>query len=1283
MNNKMDIFKTITGLTKLGESNYLFWSKEITALLKMANLYQYVSQHLSSLLAVVDDKTTDQIRASNDFHKQREQQALLVLLMSCEVKAKRLIVDCDTAFDAWNILRKHFTSGDPNRANILEHKIKQLKLNKMDQVPKVLDELTKLIEEMSIADPLLNKNTKARYYLGVLDSIKFGSIKQSINMKLSKGEDIDYESVKKEILNQAAELNIEEEESLASRSINLEINKAKHQKRFYCACKCKGCGSNRTHPTAKCFHLKKHDTTSNEAFKRNHQINAIKIGNSNVRFKKLNVLLDSGATAHFVNDKTILSNIQDCSITEITGINKSTSQLVATQKGMVTFETYDKTTYTFEAFYCGQLEENYFSTALFGKQKNQLVVITDAIKRVQIDNEILIISYLNANNRYEAELKCIIPTQTHQINKLTATTTTWHERLAHAGSDCILKTSELAGFEVVEQSPEIMCRNCIINKKPIPNFSSAKNHANKVLECVHADLAGPFNRSIDGYYYYLNIIDEYSRFISVYGLTSKNEAAKWIQHYLEMAERFTEKKMVRFRSDNGGEFNNNPLKEIFIDKGITHEFSTAYTPQTNGIAERNNRTLKDDARTMMNSASLPDQFWFHAIRHAAYIRNRLVSSVHKQIPIMLWNKSNPDYDKIKIFGCKAYYHLPPIQVKSFDQRSTDAIYLGASYDQCKYILYDVAKKKCVSSRNAHIDESIFPYAHTEESSLIESVDDNTIDLDNLPIDPGQTIDPPVKATDTTKRPVRSTRGKMPQRFNEYVMDIEITNEINIPRTYEEAMISPYSEKWKQAMDSEMECLLKHGVAEVVELTPEIANVLIDSFWLFTVKRDELMRIHRFKARFTAKGFKQRPELDYKETYSPVASNELVRLMLTLAVEKQLLVHHFDVTTAFLHSEIDHEIYVKAPKGYYETNQVFKLRKSLYGLKQSPRNWYMHLGRLLTQEGFHQSEIDPCLFTGNDTSTYVLIYVDDICCIAPNEERIESIFNSLKKHLQIKNLGEIKQFLGWNIVRKDKYFEIHQHAYIESLISKYNLEESKTYSSPMNLFELPDEAVDPSLPVRELIGSLQYLAHKSRPDITRTVQFLATKMHQPTASLFRACKNVVRYLKGTLNYTLKLGLLNENGLELYTDSTYDIRAITGILVQYNGSTIMWCSRKQACQPTSTTESEIYALADGLKEICYFKNLLNMLSITSRITIYCDNRSAISIIQNGVSNTSKHILIRWNYIQELLLQFNCTITYCDGAHQLADLFTKELNKSNRGGGGMLNLPPDVNLVNNQHT
>ncbi|KAJ6215374.1 hypothetical protein RDWZM_009880 [Blomia tropicalis] len=154
-----------------------------------------------------------------------------------------------------------------------------------------------------------------------MDSAKFGNIKQMINMKLSKGEDIDYESVKKDILNQAAELAIEEE-SRATNSINLEIHKAKHRKSFYCACKCRRCGNNHSHPTNKCFHLKKkkHDTTSNEAFKRNQQINCVKIGNSNVRFKQLNThnlnwddRMDDSLVQD-VNDKrcalTVLSNVR-------------------------------------------------------------------------------------------------------------------------------------------------------------------------------------------------------------------------------------------------------------------------------------------------------------------------------------------------------------------------------------------------------------------------------------------------------------------------------------------------------------------------------------------------------------------------------------------------------------------------------------------------------------------------------------------------------------------------------------------------------------------------------------------------------------------------------------------------------------------------------------------------------------------------------------------------------------------------------------------------------------
>ena len=175
--------------------------------------------------------------------------------------------------------------------------------------------------------------------------------------------------------------------------------------------------------------------------------------------------------------------------------------------------------------------------------------------------------------------------------------------------------------------------------------------------------------------------------------------------------------------------------------------------------------------------------------------------------------------------------------------------------------------------------------------------------------------------------------------------------------------------------------------------------------------------------------------------------------------------------------------------------------------------------------------------------------------------------------------------------------------------------------------------------------------------TKLAEYFEKPMHQPTASLFRACKNVVKYLKGTSNYTLKLGQLNHNGLELYTDATYDVRATSGILVQYHGSTIMWFSRKQACQPTSTAEAEVYAIAEGVKELSWFNNLLNSLSIIPKTKIFCDNRAAIAIINNGVTNASKHILIRWQFIQDILLQINASIEYCDGRQQLADLFTKE--------------------------
>src|SRR5699024_9390202 len=175
-----------------------------------------------------------------------------------------------------------------------------------------------------------------------------------------------------------------------------------------------------------------------------------------------------------------------------------------------------------------------------------------------------------------------------------------------------------------------------------------------VLDRIHADLAGPFPESCDGHCYYMVIVDEYSRFSRTYPLRNKSDAAGRIIEFINWAENRTGKKVKEFKSDQGGEFSSTELKEFFNNRSIDHIYSSARVPQTNGLAERKNRSLKDTARTMMNAANVPVQFWYYAIRYASFIQNRLVSSATNEIPHKPFFGTLPSLHKAQVFGCKAF-----------------------------------------------------------------------------------------------------------------------------------------------------------------------------------------------------------------------------------------------------------------------------------------------------------------------------------------------------------------------------------------------------------------------------------------------------------------------------------------------------------------------------------------------------------------------------------------------------------------------------------------------------
>ncbi|GJV27115.1 putative RNA-directed DNA polymerase, partial [Tanacetum coccineum] len=221
-----------------------------------------------------------------------------------------------------------------------------------------------------------------------------------------------------------------------------------------------------------------------------------------------------------------------------------------------------------------------------------------------------------------------------------------------------------------------------------------------------------------------------------------------------------------------------------------------------------------------------------------------------------------------------------------------------------------------------------------------------------------------------------------------------------PKSYFEASKFPH---WIDAMNQEMNALLRNGTWEIVDLPK--GRKAIGSKWIYKIKFQSSGEIDRFKARLVAQGFGQKEGIDYEETFSPL-----------------------DVNNAFLYGDLDEDVYMRPPEGYFPSgNKVCKLKKSLYGLKQAPRQWNAKLTSTLIENGFNQSKSDYSLFTKSDKGVFLalLVYVDDIIITGNSVAEIEKFKIFLKSKFMIKDLGKLKYFLGIEVVDTDKDIKISE------------------------------------------------------------------------------------------------------------------------------------------------------------------------------------------------------------------------------------------------------------------
>ncbi|KAK3788830.1 hypothetical protein RRG08_032853 [Elysia crispata] len=402
-----------------------------------------------------------------------------------------------------------------------------------------------------------------------------------------------------------------------------------------------------------------------------------------------------------------------------------------------------------------------------------------------------------------------------------------------------------------------------------------------------------------------------------------------------------------------------------------------------------------------------------------------------------------------------------------------------------------------------------------------------------------------------------------------------------------------------------------------------------------------------------------------------------------------MVHQMDVKTAYLNAPIDCELYVEQPEGYVKTNEqgeklVWKLRKSLYGLKQSGRNWNNLLHSHLIADGFTQSLVDTCVYVKNshdeNEMCIVLVWVDDIVLVTKSEVAMTNMKKSLSKHFHMKDLGPISWFLGIEFEHEKDSISMGQAQYINKLLKKFNMESCKPKQTAcdMNINKLLSQTHDDTGSVKtnpkqykEIVGSLIYIMTATRPDLCFVVTKLSQYLSMPSDRHMIVAKHVLRYLKATIQQKLTFRKAVDNlSLSSFCDSDWgnseDRKSITGycFTLSREGPLISWKSKKQQSVALSSCEAEYMAMSSATQEGKFLLALINDMNIDLHVhdfTLNCDNQGAIALSKNPVHHQrSKHIDIRYHFVRDEISNGLMKVQYVPSEENLADVFTKPVSK-----------------------
>ncbi|RVW96428.1 Retrovirus-related Pol polyprotein from transposon RE2 [Vitis vinifera] len=571
---------------------------------------------------------------------------------------------------------------------------------------------------------------------------------------------------------------------------------------------------------------------------------------------------------------------------------------------------------------------------------------------------------------------------------------------------------------------------------------------------------------------------------------------------------------------------------------------------------------------------------------------------------------------------------------------------------------DVSLKASITSPQIHLLQFAFPpdampsrplQVYHRRPRVVAPLPIPEAPADSLPIpsaSPASALPSPNDLPITVRKGTRSTRNPHPiynflsyhRLSSPYSAFVSAISSVSLPKSTHEALSHP---GWRQAMVDEMTALHSNGTWDLVVLPSGKSTV--GCRWVYAVKVGPDGQVDRLKARLVAKGYTQVYGSDYGDTFSPVAKIASVRLLLSMAAMCSWPLYQLDIKNAFLHGDLAEEVYMEQPPGFVaqgESGLVCRLRRSLYGLKQSLRAWFSRFSSVVQEFGMLRSTADHSVFYHHNSlgqCIYLVVYVDDIVITAV-----------------------IRMFWWWSFPKGSMLLDI---------LEETGMLDCKPVDTPMDpnvklVLGQGEPLGDPGR-YRRLVGKLNYLTI-TRPDISFPVSVVSQFLQSPCDSHWDAVIRILRYIKSTPGQ----GVLYENRGHTqvvgYTDADWagsptDKRSTSGYCVFIGGNLISWKSKKQDVVVRSSAEAEYRAMALATCELIWLRHLLQELRFgkDEQMKLICDNQAALHIASNPVFHErTKHIEVGCHFIREKIASGCVATSFVNSNDQLADIFTKSL-------------------------